>query len=242
MKDTCFFEIEQQISYKKRNRRVFNIQKTYGKNEGKVEALRGLSVSIDSGDLIAIMGASGSGKSTLLNIIGLLDTASGGTYKLSGESVEKLGDKERSLLRNEMFGFVVQDFALVDQYTVKQNVELPLSYSRKKRYKNEQELLVDEVLGKFGLLGKKQSLSCNLSGGQRQRVAIARAIINNPQVILADEPTGSVDSKTAEEIMNIFLELNEAGKTIIIVTHNKEIAERCSRIIEIKDVDIVKQE
>lgn len=221
---------------------MLEIHKTYGKNESRVEALRGLSISVDSGEMIAIIGASGSGKSTLLNIIGLLDTSSDGIYKLAGENVESLDAKERSRLRNEMFGFVVQDFALVDQYTVKQNVELPFSYSHKKLNKVEKERRIDEVLSRFGLLEKKQSLSCNLSGGQRQRVAIARAIINNPEIILADEPTGALDSKTAEDIMSIFFELNKSGKTIIIVTHNKEIAERCSRVIEIKDGVIANRE
>lgn len=181
------------------------------------------------------MGPSGSGKSSLLNIIGLLDTATDGNYELDGVSIDSLSSKDKAALRNSKFGFIVQDFALVEKYTVKQNIEIPFSYSKHKTSKAEKNKLVLNVLTRLGIADKINELAYNLSGGQRQRVAIARALINNPEIILADEPTGALDSKNAKEIINILKELNKQGKTILVITHDKNIAASCNNIIGIKD-------
>ena len=213
--------------------------KTYGVNEASVQALNGISINIKKGEMIAITGPSGSGNSTLLNILGLIDKQTDGQYILNSINTKDLTEKEIAKCRNTTFGFIVQDFALIEEYTVLQNVELPLIYSNKKLNKNERKLMVKRVLESVGLSEKIHSYSYALSGGQRQRVAIARAIVNNPDIILADEPTGALDSKTSIEIMNIFCNLNKEGKTIILITHDKNIASYCSRIIEIKDGSII---
>jgi len=209
------------------------IYKTYGSGETEVKALRGVSFSIDKGDMIAIMGPSGSGKSTLLNIIGCIDSATGGKYFLDGRLIETFDSGEMAKLRNEMFGFVIQDFALIDRYSVYKNVKIPLTYSHKSiSYEKDR---VENVLSQLKILDKKNTMASNLSGGQRQRVAIARAIVNEPEIILADEPTGALDSDTEDDVMNIFRSLNESGKTIVIVTHDTKIASYCDRIIRICD-------
>lgn len=209
------------------------IYKTYGSGETEVKALRGVSFSIDKGDMTAIMGPSGSGKSTLLNIIGCIDSATGGKYFLDGRLIETFDSREMAKLRNEMFGFVIQDFALIDRYSVYKNVKIPLTYSHKSiSYEKDR---VENVLSQLKILDKKNTMASNLSGGQRQRVAIARAIVNEPEIILADEPTGALDSDTEDDVMNIFRSLNESGKTIVIVTHDTKIASYCDRIIRICD-------
>ncbi|WP_346898368.1 ABC transporter ATP-binding protein [Clostridium sp. UBA7503] len=212
-----------------------NIKKVYGEKDNMVNALQNINLKVYNGEMIAIMGPSGSGKSTLLNIIGLLDAATSGIYTLNNLLVESMSMKEKAYLRNSLFGFVVQDFALVEKYTVEQNVEIPLTYSEQKISKKEKRDKIEKVLRELGLEDKKYNLACDLSGGQRQRVAIARAMINNPKIILADEPTGSLDSKTAEEIMDIFTKLNSNGCTIILITHDNTVANYCKKILTIKD-------
>lgn len=216
-----------------------NVEKVYGKGNSAVNALRQVNITIGKGEMLAIMGPSGSGKSTLLNILGLLDNLTDGEYKLLGESVNTISSKDKALLRNMRLGFVVQDFALVEKYTVEQNVEIPFTYLKKRISKKDRSERIEAVLKKLGIESKQHELVCNLSGGQRQRVSIARAIINEPEVILADEPTGALDSKTAKEIMNVLKELNSRGKTVVIITHDKNVAESCNRVINIKDGAIV---
>lgn len=210
-----------------------NIAKNYGKGDALVPALKNISFFVERGECIAIMGRSGSGKSTLLNILGTIDQPTSGHYYVNDKDITAYSEKEKAVLRNQMFGFVVQDFALVPYQTILQNVMIPLeyaSYSRKKRIE-----MAKNILTEVGLREKINTYPSKLSGGQQQRVAIARAIVNNAEVILCDEPTGALDHATAQEIMDIFLKLNQEGKTVIIVTHDKEIAGRCSRIIEIED-------
>ena len=211
---------------------IIDLHKVYGSGDSKVEALRGLSLSVDKGEMIAVMGPSGSGKSTLLNIIGCIDSPTEGSYFLMDKPIDTFGDNERARLRNEVFGFVVQDFALVERYSVYKNVMIPLSYSKKK-FKPKDK--IRKVLSQLGISEKEKTMALNLSIGQRQRVAIARAIVNEPDIILADEPTGSLDSQTGKEVMDIFKKLNSDGKTILIVTHDKDIASYCHRIVQIKD-------
>ncbi len=210
-----------------------NIKKKYGKDEGELYALRGINLSVERGEMVAIMGPSGSGKSTLLNIIGLLDVESDGEYKFQNESVNKLSEKQLSSYRNKYIGFVVQNFALIDDYTVFENIEVPLIYSKVNKKKRKESII--NTLKKLGIEDKKDKLPKQLSGGQNQRVAIARALVNDPEIILADEPTGALDKENGEEVMNILSKLNKEGKTIIIITHDKDIAKKCKRIIYIED-------
>lgn len=217
---------------------IIDLYKTYGSGESEVKALRGLSLSIDRGEMIAIMGPSGSGKSTLLNIIGCIDKPTGGKYFLNDRLIDTFNDSEMAGLRNHIFGFVVQDFALVERYSVYKNVMIPLSYS-KKQIKSQKDK-IEKVLSQLGILEKKKAMALNLSMGQRQRAAIARAIVNDPDVILADEPTGSLDSETGEEVMEIFKKLNKNGKTILIVTHDVNVASCCRQILKIKDGKVSK--
>jgi len=212
---------------------IEDLHKSYGSGEAKVKALRGLSLLVNKGEMIAVMGPSGSGKSTLLNIIGCIDKPTGGKYILNGLLIDTFNDKERARLRNEVFGFVVQDFALVERYNVYKNVMIPLSYSKKKIKSKKDK--IEEILSRLGILEKKKTMALNLSMGQRQRVAIARAIVNDPDIILADEPTGSLDSETGSEVMDILKKLNSNGRTILIVTHDKNVASYCHRIVKIKD-------
>lgn len=218
-----------------------NITRIFKAGDNEIRAIDTVSLSINKGDCVAIVGRSGSGKSTLLNIIGLLDKYTIGTYKLFGEDVGKYSDKKQAEMRNEKFGFVVQDFALVEHYTVRQNIAIPFSYSKKKYSIKEKKQLIENVMGRLDILDKADVKVCLLSGGQRQRVAIARAIICNPEIILADEPTGALDSKTADEIMTLFLELNKKGKTVLIITHDEKIADYCKNKIELSDGQIVKK-
>lgn len=205
--------------------------KTYGKKESEFYALNNIEMEIKQGELIAVVGPSGSGKSTLLNVLGCLDSPTSGQYCLNGEKINEKSARELAGIRNSVFGFVVQDFALINDYTVKQNVEIPLLYNKNRG--NERS--VDRVLEQLGILDKKKTLANKLSGGQRQRVAVARALVNNPQVILADEPTGSLDQKTGQEVMDILLKLHQNGKTVVIITHDKNIALQCERQILLVD-------
>jgi|SRR3972149_6210939 len=212
---------------------IVDLYKTYGSGDSEVKALRGLSLSVNKGEMIAVMGPSGSGKSTLLNMIGCIDKPTVGEYFLSDRLINTFGDSEMAGLRNKVFGFVVQDFALVERYSVYKNVMIPLSYSKKKFKSNKDK--IEEVLSQLGILEKKKAMALNLSMGQRQRAAIARAIVNDPDIILADEPTGSLDSDTGKEVMDILKKLNEDGKTILIVTHDMKVASYCRRIVRIQD-------
>lgn len=216
-----------------------NINKVFGKNDTEIRALKDFNLKINEGEIIAIIGASGSGKSTLLNIIGALDKQNTGDYLLEGRDLKKLKNRELAKIRNEYFGFVVQHFALINDYTVYENIRIPLDYGQAKS--SEHESKIKDVLTNLDIIDKINKKPTELSGGQCQRVAIARAIVNNPKIILADEPTGALDKKTGEQVMEIFKELNKEGKTIIIVTHDFNIASKCHRIIELED-GIIKKE
>lgn len=217
--------------------RLDNISKTFRDGDTQVQALKNISFEVNKGELVAIIGKSGSGKSTLLNILGLLDKQTDGDYYIGGKKVSSIPEREKAKLRNSLIGFVMQDFALVEKYTVKQNINIPLIYTDKPINK---EKAINDVLKSVGLSDKTNTPAYRLSGGQKQRVAIARAVVNEPQIILADEPTGALDSMTADEIMQIFERLNMSGKTVIIVTHDKDIAARCKRVIELSDGEIAK--
>lgn len=214
-----------------------NISKTYGKNDARVEALKEINLTVASGEMLCIMGASGSGKSTLLNIIGCLDKTSSGEYFLKQENINKYSTKGLAKIRNKTFGFVVQYFGLLDDYTVYENIQIPLEYSKTPRKKRK--ILIENMLDKLKIKDKSNKTPTELSGGQNQRVAIARALVNNPDIILADEPTGALDRKTSEEVMDIFKKLNEDGKTIIIVTHDEKVASKCRRIVTLDDGKII---
>ncbi len=218
---------------------IENVKKTYniGK-ENEFCALKDISLSIHKGEMVAIMGRSGAGKSTLMHILGCIDDFENGTYKLNGNNVANLKDKERARIRNKEIGIVMQDFALVEDYTALENVIIPLYFSINK-IKHKKNIGLN-VLEKIGIDNLAEKTVNKLSGGQKQRVAIARAIVNNPSIILADEPTGALDEKTSEEIMNVFLELNAQGITVIIITHDMEVANKCKRIVYINDGMIVK--
>lgn len=215
-----------------------NIVKIYNiKKPNEFEALRGVSAEIKDGEMVAVIGKSGAGKSTLLHILACIDSYQSGEYTLDGTLVKDLSENQYAKIRNEKLGMVMQDFALIDDFTAIENVMIPLDFSKKK-VKNKKEKALS-ALRAAGIeeLAKKP---CNkLSGGQKQRVAIARAIVNEPAIILADEPTGALDNKTSEEILNLFKELNKQGSTIIIVTHDLKVAQQCNRIIEISDGKII---
>ena len=213
------------------------VSKMYGKDELIVKALDNVNLDIYKGDYLAVMGASGSGKSTAMNIIGCLDRPSQGVYKLNGTPVENLSDDELAELRNQKLGFVFQQFHLLSDATALENVLLPMIYAgvdpieREERAKN--------ALDKVGLSERVNNRPNQLSGGQQQRVAIARAIINNPALLLADEPTGALDSKTTEDVLDLFDKLHESGITIILVTHEDEVASRAKKIARFKDGKII---
>ena len=206
------------------------VSKVYDDGAAVCRALQEVDLTIEKGEMTAIIGASGSGKSTLLNVLGAMDSVTEGQYLLNEKNIEEYSEKQMARLRNEMFGFVVQDFALIERYTVEKNVMLPLYYSKK--YKKQR---VEEVLKSLGIWEKREELVRCLSGGQRQRVAIARALVNEAEIILADEPTGALDQATGREVMDLFEEIHNRGKTIILVTHDQKIADRCQRVIEIAD-------
>jgi putative ABC transport system ATP-binding protein len=210
-----------------------DIAKTYEVGTQEVHALRDIDLSVEENEYLAIMGPSGSGKSTLMNIVGCLDTPSSGSYLLKDTEVASLDDDELAEIRSAEIGFVFQTFNLLPRMTAFQNVELPLIYGRAERSARAER--VWETMDAVGLRERAHHRPNELSGGQRQRVAIARALINRPSIILADEPTGNLDSKTGEEIMQIFRELNNAGNTIILVTHEQYIAEHAARIVKLLD-------
>jgi putative ABC transport system ATP-binding protein len=210
-----------------------SIERFYGTGENKVNALRGLDLSINNGELVAIVGPSGSGKTTLLNILGCLDSPNKGEYFINNIDVSNLNQKELANIRNSRFGFVVQNFALLDDYTVYENIKIPLDYSNIK-IKDKKEKIIN-VLKKLNIEDKINRYPTELSGGQCQRVAIARALVNNPDIILADEPTGALDREMGQQVIDIFKEINNDNKTIIIVTHDSNIASQCDRIITIED-------
>ncbi len=210
-----------------------DVSKIYQMGQVTVEALKGVSVTVEKGDFVAIMGPSGSGKSTMMNIIGCLDRPSKGMYKINGTNVEKLSDNQLAELRNKEIGFVFQQFHLLPRISLAQNVELPLIYagvSSKERHHRAQEAL--ELVG---LSDRAHHKSNEISGGQRQRAAIARALINKPSIILADEPTGNLDTKTGEMIMSLLIDLNNLGNTIVLVTHDPEIAAYAKRVVRLRD-------
>lgn len=221
---------------KKELMRLTNIVKSYRNGEQDLKVLKDINLTVYEGEFLAIMGPSGSGKSTLMNIIGLLDRATSGDYVLNGTEVEVLSDRKLAQVRNEEIGFVFQQFFLLAKLNALQNVELPLIYagvSVSKRRKRAKKFLEKVELGM-----RMKHLPSELSGGQKQRVAIARALVNNPSIILADEPTGALDTKTGQQIMELLTELNQEGKTIIMVTHEPEIADFATRKIIIRDGEI----
>ena len=218
--------------------KLTNIQKIYNKGKSnEFEALKGVSLTIKDGELVAVIGKSGAGKSTLLHIIACIDSYEDGKYVIDDILVKNLSEKKLAEIRNSRIGIVMQDFALVDDFSCIENVLLPLDFAAKK--KSDRKELALAALKSVGMDGMAKKPVNKLSGGQKQRVAIARAIVNKPSVILADEPTGALDSKTAAEIMELFHELNKKGHTVIIVTHDLEIAKQCDRIIEISDGKII---
>jgi putative ABC transport system ATP-binding protein len=215
-----------------------DLWKTYVMGSEEIHALRGVSINIDKGEYVAIMGPSGSGKSTLMNLIGCLDTPSKGSYMLNGKEVAAMNDDELARIRNEEIGFVFQTFNLLPRATALHNVELPLVYAGVSG-KDRQDR-ARQALEKVELTSRASHKPNELSGGQRQRVAIARALVNDPSILLADEPTGNLDSKTGIEIMAVFKRLHEAGNTIVLVTHEPDIAAFAHRIISIRDGQVEK--
>jgi len=218
--------------------KIENVVKTYEMGEVEVHALRGVDLSISEGEFVAIVGPSGSGKSTLMHIIGLLDRPTTGVVKLQGKDVSTLSQDERAVLRNKHIGFVFQQFNLLSRTTAVDNVGLPLLYAGVKA--KDRDMRAKKALEEVGLGERLYHFSTQLSGGQQQRVAIARALINNPTLILADEPTGNLDSKSGSEIMGLLKKLNENGNTIVLVTHELDIARGTKRTVEIMDGKIVK--
>ncbi len=210
-----------------------NVNKSYRNGDQELQVLKDIHLAVEEGEFVAIMGPSGSGKSTLMNIIGLLDRPTSGEYYLEGEEVAKLGEKKLAKVRNQQIGFVFQQFFLLSKLNALQNVELPLIYAGISQSKRK--ALAEQYLKKVELEARMHHLPSELSGGQKQRVAIARALVNHPSIILADEPTGALDTKTGEQIMELLTELNREGKTIIMVTHEPEIAAFAKRQIVIRD-------
>lgn len=210
-----------------------NICRSYRNGEQELQVLKNINLEISKGEFVAIMGPSGSGKSTLMNTIGMLDTPTSGEYYLEGQEVARLGEKQLAQVRNQQIGFVFQQFFLLSKMDAVQNVELPLIYAGVPVAQRRK--LAEEYLSKVELTDRIHHLPSELSGGQKQRVAIARALVNDPSIILADEPTGALDTKTGSQIMELLVELNEEGKTIIMVTHEPEIAAYAKRQIVIRD-------
>lgn len=210
-----------------------DVRKNYYLGKGTVEVLKGISLSIQAAEFVALMGPSGSGKSTLMNILGCLDTPTGGDYFLAGQSVGKMNEDKLADVRNKAIGFVFQQFNLLPRLTALENVALPLVYAGVA--KKERTERAGQVLAMVNLSDRSHHKPAELSGGQAQRVAIARALVNNPSIILADEPTGNLDSKTSKEIMGIFAQIHAAGNTLVLVTHEEDIAGYAKRIIRLKD-------
>ena len=219
---------------------VENLMKIYPMGNEEVRALDGVSLSIEKGDYVAVMGASGSGKSTLMNLIGCLDTPTSGSYLLNNREVSKMDDNELASIRNREIGFVFQTFNLLARTTALGNVELPLIYAGVPRHERIQR--AKDALNAVGLADRMTHRPNELSGGQRQRVAIARALVNNPSLLLADEPTGNLDSKTGTELLKLIDELNERGNTIVLVTHEEDIARHARRVVRLLDGKILSDE
>ncbi|KZO01224.1 ABC transporter ATP-binding protein [Pseudobacillus badius] len=217
-----------------------NINKSYWIGKEEVPILHNINLSIEEGEYVSIMGPSGSGKSTIMNILGCLDTPTSGEYILDGNSVLSRKENELSKIRNEYIGFVFQNFNLLPRLTALDNVQLPLVYAKVNK-KERKELAID-ALAKVGLKDRINFKPTQLSGGQKQRVAIARALINKPKFILADEPTGALDTASSEQVMNLFTELNKEGVTIVLITHEEEIAQYAKRSIFLRDGAIIKDE
>lgn len=210
-----------------------NLKRSFQVGSENVEALKGINLSVEKSEFLSIMGPSGSGKTTLMNIIGCLDTPTAGTYHLNNNLVNDLNDDELARIRNKEIGFVFQSFHLLAKNSALNNVMLPLKYAGVKE--DNAIMMAKKVLDQVGLTNRINHAPSELSGGQQQRVAIARALVNNPSIIFADEPTGNLDSQTGDDVMNLFKELNKQGQTIILITHEEEIAKQTNRIINIKD-------
>ena len=221
---------------------IHELTKVYTMGEVEVRALDGVDLVVDEGDFVAVMGPSGSGKSTLMNILGCLDRPTAGTYLLDGVDVSELDRDERAVIRNAKIGFVFQSFNLLARTTAVENVELPMLYGELGWSRDKRHTAALESLHRVGLAGREQNQPSQLSGGQQQRVAIARALVTNPAMVLADEPTGNLDSKTSEEIIGIFQNLNDEGKTIVLITHEADIAQHAKRIVHVRDGRIQQDE
>ncbi|HMM22781.1 MAG TPA: ABC transporter ATP-binding protein [Selenomonadales bacterium] len=219
---------------------LHDITKTYHMGDTTVHALAGVTLAIAAGELTAIMGPSGSGKSTLMNILGCLDRPTGGSYRLDGEEVAALSDDKLAVIRNKKIGFVFQNFNLLPRMSALQNVALPMVYAGVDKAARADR--ADRALAVVGLEARKDHKPNELSGGQRQRVAIARALVNDPAIIMADEPTGNLDTKAGTEIMEVFCELNRQGRTIILITHEPDIAAFARRVIHVRDGEIIRDE
>ena len=212
---------------------INDLNKSYPIGQGSLHVLKGINLKINEGELVAIMGSSGSGKSTLLNIIGMLDNYDSGSYKLDNVPIKDLDETKAAKYRNKFLGFVFQSFNLINYKTAHENIALPLYYQGISRAERQKTAI--EYLEKVGLADWAEHLPSELSGGQKQRIAIARALASQPKVLLADEPTGALDSTTSEEVMNLIKQINREGKTILVVTHEQDIANMCKRIITLKD-------
>ncbi|MHC5375735.1 ABC transporter ATP-binding protein [Enterococcus sp. LJL120] len=213
------------------------ISKSYWQGSEELPVLKNINLRVDKGELVAIMGPSGSGKSTLMNIIGCLDSATSGDYQVENTSIRSLSDNALADFRNEKIGFVFQNFNLMPKLTARQNVELPLTYKKISSSERREKSL--EMLKLVGLSDRADFYPMELSGGQKQRVAIARALVTNPSFILGDEPTGALDTKTSEQIMDLFKRFNQEGKTIILITHEPDIAQLCQRTVFLRDGEII---
>ena len=214
---------------------ISGLTKVYHMGEVEVHALAGIGLDVATGEFLAVMGPSGSGKSTLMNIIGCLDRPTAGTYVLDGVDVSTLDRDERAVIRNAKIGFVFQSFNLLARTSAIENVELPLVYGELGLSREQRRKAALDALHRVGLAGREQNQPSQLSGGQQQRVAIARALVTNPAILLADEPTGNLDSRTSEEIMGIFQQLNDVGKTIVLITHEPDIARHAKRVVTVRD-------
>ena len=217
--------------------RIENLHKSYPMGNRSLHVLKGLNLNVEEGELVAIMGSSGSGKSTLLNILGMLDNYDEGSYTLGDVLIKKMDETKAAKYRNKFLGFVFQSFNLINYKNALENVVLPLYYQGVSRKEREEKAL--KYLDDVGLKEWANHLPTELSGGQKQRVAIARAMVGEPKVLLADEPTGALDSKTSKEVLDLIQKINKAGKTILVVTHEEDIAQMCSRIVRLKDGVIV---
>tara|TARA_B100001939_G_scaffold244836_1_gene212248 strand:- start:16 stop:708 length:693 start_codon:yes stop_codon:yes gene_type:complete len=217
--------------------KIKNLHKSYQMGKNSLHVLKGIDFEVKEGELVAIMGSSGSGKSTLLNIVGMLDNYDEGSYELGEVLIKKMDETKAAKYRNKFLGFVFQSFNLINYKNALENVVLPLYYQGVSRKEREEKALI--YLDNVGLKEWATHLPTELSGGQKQRVAIARAMVGEPKVLLADEPTGALDSKTSKEVMDLIQKINKAGKTILVVTHEQDIAEMCSRIVKLKDGVIV---